>query len=79
MKTAEQLLKEKGIRPKTIYHNYDYVYRAVYDIIEQAQKEAYNEAWEHAIALRKRTGNPYNEREGKAMLDFEIEARKLKK
>lgn len=48
-------------------------------LFKQAQKDAYNEAWEHAIALRKRTGNPYNEKEGKAMLNFEIEARKLKK
>lgn len=47
--------------------------------IEKIKKEAYNQALEDAIALRKRMGNPYNEREGKAMLNFEIEARKLKK
>lgn len=47
--------------------------------IEKIKKEAYNQALEDAIALRKRTGNPYNEREGKAILDFEIQARKLKK
>lgn len=48
-------------------------------LFKQAQKEAYNQALDDAITLRKRIGNPYNEREGKAMLNFEIEARKLKK
>ena len=59
--------------------NFNQFKNYVKNYIEQAQKDAYNEAWEHSIALRKRIGNPYNEREGKAMLDFEIEARKLKK
>ena len=49
------------------------------EVISEIQREAYNQALEDAIALRKRIGNPYNEREGKAMLNFEIEARKLKK
>ena len=40
MKTAEELLKEKGITPETAHHNYAYVYRAVYDLIGEAQKEA---------------------------------------
>lgn len=51
----------------------------VKEMIEGAQRDAYNEAWEHAIALRRRIGSPYNEHEGNAMLDFEIEARKLMK
>ena len=53
MKTAEQLLKEKRITPETKHHNYDYVYRAVCKIIEQAQKEAYNEALIDAAMLGK--------------------------
>ena len=53
MKTAEELLKEKRITPETIHHNYDYVYRAVCKIIEQAQKEAYNEALIDAAMLGK--------------------------
>ena len=48
MKTPEQLLKEKRITPETKHHNYDYVYRAVCKIIEQAQKDAYNQALEDA-------------------------------
>lgn len=48
MKTAEELLKEKGVTPETMHHNSDYVFRAVYDVIEQAQKEAYNQALEDA-------------------------------
>ena len=53
MKTAEELLKEKRITPETIHHNYDYVYRAVCKIIEQAQKEAYNQALEDATEKAK--------------------------
>lgn len=48
MKTPEQLLKENGIIPETTQHNSDYMYRAVCKIIEQAQKEAYNQALEDA-------------------------------
>lgn len=40
MKTAEELLKEKGITPETVHHNYAYVYRTVCDIIGEAQSEA---------------------------------------
>lgn len=46
MKTAEELLKEKGITPETVHHNYAYVYRVVCDLIGEAQKEAYNQAIE---------------------------------
>lgn len=46
MKTAEELLKEKGITPETVHHNYAYVYRVVCDLIEEAQKEACNQATE---------------------------------
>lgn len=88
MKAAEEYLKPYSLSyrdpsDRDSYSSYREGYSDAMDIagqvIEQAQKDAYNEAWEHAIALRKRTGNPYNEREGKAMLDFEIEARKLKR
>ena len=48
MKTAEELLKEKGITPETVHHNYAYVYRVVCDLIGEAQKEAYNQALEDA-------------------------------
>ena len=41
MKTAEELLKEKGITPETVHHNYAYVYRVACDLIGEAQKEAY--------------------------------------
>lgn len=44
MKTAEELLKEKGITPETVHHNYAYVYRVVCDLIGEAQKEGYKEA-----------------------------------
>ncbi|MDD4406382.1 MAG: hypothetical protein PHO36_16665, partial [Parabacteroides sp.] len=47
-KTAEELLKEKGITPETAHHNYAYVYRAVCEVIGEAQKEAYNHALEDA-------------------------------
>lgn len=48
MKTADELLKERGIIPETTRHNYDYMYRTVYDLIVEAQKEAYNQALEDA-------------------------------
>ena len=48
MKTAEELLKEKRITPETAHHNYAYLYRAVCDLIGEAQKEAYNQALEDA-------------------------------
>ena len=51
MKTAEELLKEKGITPETIHHNYAYVYRVVCEVIGEAQKEAYNQALEDAALL----------------------------
>jgi len=88
MKTAEEILESHLTsmlsRTEDSYVTIDEMkqvpeWEACVNAIEQAQKDAYNEAWEHAIALHKRIGNPYNEREGKAMLDFEIEARKLKK
>ena len=53
MKTAEELLKEKGITPETVHHNYAYVYRAVCDLIGEAQKEAYNQAIDDAIEKSK--------------------------
>ena len=53
MKTPEQLLKEKGITPETMHHNYDYVYRAVCKIIEQAQREAYNQALDDKLDANK--------------------------
>lgn len=49
MKTAEELSKEKRITSETMHHNYDYLYRAVCKIIEQAQKEAYNQALEDSV------------------------------
>ena len=48
MKTAEELLKEKRITPETAHHNYAYLYRAVCEVIGEAQKEAYNQALEDA-------------------------------
>lgn len=53
MKTAEELLKEKGIKPETVHHNYAYVYRAVCGIIGEVQKEAYNRALEDATEKAK--------------------------
>lgn len=53
MKTAEELLKENGITPKTMHHNYDYVYRAVCKIIEQAQIEAYDQALDDKLDANK--------------------------
>lgn len=88
MKTAEEILESHLTsmlsRTEDSYVTIDEMKQAsgwetCVKAIEQIQKEAYNEAWEHAIALRARIGNPYNERESKDMLDFEIEARKLKK
>lgn len=49
MKTVEEILKEKNITPETMHHNYDYLYRSVSDVIEQAQKDAYNQAIEDAV------------------------------
>lgn len=51
MKTPEQLLKENGIIPETTQHNSDYVYRAVCDLIGEAQKEAYNQAIDQILRL----------------------------
>lgn len=88
MKTAEEILKSHLTsmlsRTKESYVTIDEMkqvpeWKICINAIEQAQKEAYNQALEDAIVLLKRTGNPYDEREGKAMLNFEIEARKLKK
>ena len=44
MKTAEELLKENGITPETVHHNYAYVYRVVCDLIGEAIKIGYEEA-----------------------------------
>ena len=51
MKTAKELLKEKGITPETVHHNYAYAYRAVCDLIGESQKEAYNKAIDQALKL----------------------------
>ena len=53
MKTAEQLLNEKGVTPEIMRHNYDYAYRAVCDVIEQVQKEAYNQALDDKLDANK--------------------------
>lgn len=53
MKTAEELLKENGITHETAHHNYAYVYRAVCDLIGEAQKEAYNQAIDDAAKKAK--------------------------
>lgn len=39
MKTAEDILKEKGITKNTKYHNYDYLYKTFVDIINKIQTE----------------------------------------
>ena len=44
MKTAEELLKEKGITPETVHHNYAYVYRVACDLIGEAIKISYKKA-----------------------------------
>ena len=51
MKKAEELLKEKGITPETVHHNYAYVYRVACDLIGEAQKEAYNQAIDQTLKL----------------------------
>lgn len=51
MKTAEEYLKENGITPETVYHNYAYVYRVACDLIGEAQKEAYNQAIDQILKL----------------------------
>lgn len=51
MKTAEELLKENGITPETMHHNYAYLYRVVCDLIGEAQKETYNQAVDEILKL----------------------------
>jgi len=51
MKTAEELLKEKGITPETAHHSYAYWYRVACDLIGEAQKEAYNQAINNTLKL----------------------------
>ena len=67
MKTAEELLKEKRITPETAHHNYAYLYRAVCEVIGEAQKEAYNQALEDAA--KKQAQNIF-ERRIKECLDL---------
>ena len=67
MKTAEELLKEKRITPETAHHNYAYLYRVACDLIEQAQKEAYNQALEDEA---KRQAQNIFERRIKECLDL---------
>ena len=39
MKTIEERLKSKGITPKTRYHNYDYLYRSIVQLMKEYEDE----------------------------------------
>jgi hypothetical protein len=42
MKSAEDLLKEKGITERSKFHNYNYLYKTFVEIINKLQKENEN-------------------------------------
>lgn len=46
MKTAEEILNKRGVTIGAMRYNSDNAYKAVCNIIEQVQKEAYNQAIE---------------------------------
>jgi len=39
MKTIEERLKSKGITEKTKFHNYDYLYKSIVEIMQEYEKE----------------------------------------
>lgn len=44
MKTAEEILNKSGVTIGAMHYNSNNAYKAVCNIIEQAQKDAYNQA-----------------------------------
>lgn len=41
-KTIEERLKEKHILPTTRFHNYEYLYKSIVEIMQQYEKERNN-------------------------------------
>ena len=39
MKTIEERLEAKGITKKSKFHNYDYLYKSIVEIMQQYEKE----------------------------------------
>lgn len=39
MKSVEETLKERGITPETKFHNYNYLYKTVVEIIQERDKQ----------------------------------------